>query len=121
MKTEAEIRKDLAYFTGTEHYHRTHPNMLLTDGTKYLVDECGAYWLADVVWSYLSHVDDRFAVVSLTVSDDSSAQFQMTDDLPANVVYASQHIEYTDFPLKEIKLYIINDGDFWVLLLQSEY
>lgn len=43
MKTEAEIRKDIAYFTGTEHYHRTHPNMLLTDGTKYLVDECGAY------------------------------------------------------------------------------
>ena len=36
-------------------------------------------------------------------------------------VYATQNIEYTDFPLNEIKLYCCFDGEHWVIMLTSEY
>jgi hypothetical protein len=42
------------------------------------------------------------------------------DDGNGNV-YAKQNIEYTDFPLNEIKLYCSFDGEYWVIMLTSEY
>ncbi|CAN1484479.1 hypothetical protein MCEMAEM4_00007 [Burkholderiaceae bacterium] len=36
-------------------------------------------------------------------------------------MYARQKIEYTDFPLSEIKLYCQFDGEYWVIMLTSEY
>jgi hypothetical protein len=35
--------------------------------------------------------------------------------------YAKQEIEYTDFPLEEIKVYACWDGTHWMLMLPSEY
>ncbi len=32
-----------------------------------------------------------------------------------------QGINYTDFPLDEIKLYVCYDGEFWCVMLPSEY
>lgn len=29
-----EIQHQLAYFTGTEHYYKMYPNLVLTDGVK---------------------------------------------------------------------------------------
>lgn len=40
-----ELRQNLSRFSGTEHYYRTHPGVLATDGAKYLADQAGAYWL----------------------------------------------------------------------------
>lgn len=33
----------------------------------------------------------------------------------------TQNISYTDFPLDEVKLYVIREVDEWVILLPSEY
>ena len=46
------MKNDLAQFTGTEAYYRYVGGTLLTDGTKYLANEAGAYWLMDLIASY---------------------------------------------------------------------
>lgn len=45
--TEADLRQ----FTGTEQWYRHGLNrvVLYTDGAKYVVDQCGAYWLLDEI------------------------------------------------------------------------
>jgi hypothetical protein len=116
-----EIQNQLAYFTGTEHYYKMYPNLVLTDGVKFLADACGAYWLMDVIWSHLPSVTDTFAVVRLVKAQDDSATFTLADDNPANETFATQKIEWTDFPLDQITLYAIRDENFWVILLPSEY
>ena len=112
---------DLTQFTGTEHYYRHINGLVLTDGTKYLADEAGAYWLMDVIASYLDKIEDGFAIAELTVTHGNKAFFSLADDKPANKFFATQSIPYTDFPLEEIKLYVIRDGEHWVCLLPSEY
>lgn len=61
-----ELHRNLAGFSGTERYYRTHPGLLATDGTKYLADQAGAYWLLDIIWSVLPKVADEFAVLEPT-------------------------------------------------------
>jgi hypothetical protein len=51
------LGSDLAQYTGTDEYHRIRypwlrKNFLLTDGTKYLADKAGAYWLIDIIASH---------------------------------------------------------------------
>ena len=124
MKSKDQIKSELAQFTGTEEYHRFSPlfrNVLLTDGAKYLAEECGAYWLMDVIASHLPSVKDHFAIAILTKTEGDKAFFTLQDDVPFKTLFAHQTIKFTDFPLDEIKLYVIRDGEHWVILLPSEY
>ena len=61
---------DLAQFTGTERYYRLNRKCLLTDGTKYLAEAAGAFWLMDAAASYLIELgtDDWFVQVVLVVT-----------------------------------------------------
>lgn len=114
---------DLSQFKGTEAYYRyspLFPKVVLTDGTKYLADQAGAFWLMDMIASHTTSITDYFAIASLT-KGKTGAKFMLTDDVPPNVTYAKQAIEYTDFPLPEIKLYVIKQDDLWVVLLPSEW
>ena len=123
MKTPAEIQAELPNFFGTEHWYQYSPifkNVLLTDGAKYIAEECGAYWLMDAIASYLGQITDQFVIATLTRTG-TKARLILADDEPANQVYATQEIEYTDFPLDTLKLYAIYDGENWVILLTSEY
>lgn len=114
-----ELQKILRQFTGTEQYYRITSHHLLTDGTKYLAEEAKCFWLMDAIASHLpKQFHDYFAVVSLTVKD-SSAQLTL-DDGNGNI-FAQQFIEYTDFPLSELKLYCGFDGEYWAIMLPSEY
>ena len=127
MKTKDEILAELPNFYGTEQYHMYNPvlfpNVLLTEGAVFIADSCDAFWLMDVISSHIPSIKkagDTFAVARLAVGH-SSALFSLTDDTPPNVTYATQAIEYTDFPLDEIKFYVIWGGEHWVILLTSEY
>ena len=123
MKPKSEIKHALRQFTGTEAWHHHLPGVLLTDGTKYLAEECGAYWLMDVIASHILSIpkDETFTVAQLTVNPMNKAFFTLADDSPATKIYAHQSISYTDFPLDEVKLYVIREGDEWFILLPSEY
>lgn len=117
------ILEGLSRFTGTETYVHLHPRLYLTDGAYYLANEAECFWLFDVINSYLSCVptDEHFCVVQFE-RKGSGADFEIINDVPATRFYATQHIDFTTFPLQRIKLYLsrVTDTEF-VVLLPSEY
>lgn len=123
---------DLSQFICTENYYRYSPlfrNFVLTDGAKYLADEAGAYWLMDAIASHVgSYRRDTFAVATLAglcnrphLRLKRPADWLLTIDDGNGKVYAQQEIEFSDFPLDLIKLYLCKNDDVWVILLPSEY
>jgi len=53
-QTVKEIANNLSQFSGTGAYYRyspLFPFLLLTDGTRYLVEACNCYWLIDLIAS----------------------------------------------------------------------
>ena len=117
MKTLKE--EDLVQFTGTETWWR-HPlcrDVLYTDSAKYVADAGEAYWLLDVIASgqLVSRVKcEEFQVWILKVKDNSGVV--TAEDGNGKVIYR-QELEFTDFPLPEIKFYFTDS----VILLPSEY
>lgn len=111
---------DLAQFTGTDRYYRLNRLCLLTDGTKYLAEVAGAFWLMDAAASYLIELGtaDWFVQVMLEVTA-SKALLTLEDG--NGHIRARQVIPYTDFPMPEQTLYACWDGQHWVLMLPSEY
>lgn len=116
-----ELQSALAQFTGTERYYRLYPKVVLTDGTKYLADAAGCYWLMDLYTSHLSGIDPKvesFTCLKLT-KNGMGANIVIEDGNGHTL--ARQHIEYTDFPLDTFVFYAVWAGEFWVLMLRSEY
>ena len=48
--------QDLAHFTGTTRYYRIGTQHLLTDGTHYLAEQAGCYWIMDAVASHVTEI-----------------------------------------------------------------
>ena len=120
----------LGQFTGTTAYYRwsvLFRSCVLTDGTRYLAEEAGAYWLMDCIASHqpklLRHQDTRlremqFWTLAVNREKHSAVLTCLADSgCPAAV---EQKIEFTDFPLPEIKLYAAV-GSPTVVMLPSEY
>jgi len=122
----SKLRTLLAHFTGSESYTR-HPlarSVLMTEGVMFLADAAGAHWLTDAVASY-QHDErvrrEEFQVWKLAVDDHTRrAILAMTDGNTERPII-TQHVEYTDFPLNEIVLWLVRSGSHWVLMLPSEY
>ena len=124
--TKDQLLDGLRNFYGTEHYYLHLPGLVITDGVKFLADNAHCYWLLDMVWSYLPALRksrDTFFVVVLTKEgvETPGAVFSIQDDVPPSKTYATQAIEFTDFPLDEIKMYLIRAGEDAVLMLPKEY
>ena len=121
MKTVQEIKQGLAQHYGTMAYHKfsiMFPNLVLTDGAKYLADSTGAYWLMNAIGSYQTEcMKDKMLkdiqFWTFTVKDGIGTIKCERDT--GNVAF-TQEIPYTDFPLDEIKLYVENG----VIMLPSE-
>ena len=115
---------ELHNFSGTEHYYKIMPNVLMTDGAKFVADNGEAYWLMTAIASYLPQFKntESFIVANLQVSNIGHARSALLklDDGNDNVL-AEQFIEYTDFELDEIKFYACDTGDTWVIMLPREY
>lgn len=103
-----KLELDLERFTGTTDYYKLTNSVYLTDGTKYLADQANCYWLMDVIASHLAMVRtyETFLVAVLHKNEKGEALFELVDDVPYRKRWARQEIEWTDFPLSEIKLYI---------------
>jgi len=116
MKTKEEIQTGLAHCIGTEQYHKNTQllNFVYTDGVKFLWESCDAYWLLIAIASHKR--TEPFQVWKLEVFEDKTAVLTMKEDTNEPLI-VEQKIHYTDFPLDEITLYLI-DG---VLILTSEY
>jgi len=115
---------DLAQFCGSpEFFQHWTKRLIYTEGVQYMAEHGGAYWLIDAVASY--QPDQRiasrqdlvdFQLWQLVVAQDKSAVLTMRGDSHQPAVI-TQEIPSTDFPLKQIRLYVCNG----TLMLPSEY
>ena len=119
MKSTEEILAIINGAIGTESYHKFSPlpgYPVITDGVLALAEAAGCYWLLDVIGSHQNNkqLDKEFQVWKLEVNEESREcvvrGYNDTD------LIITQEIPYTDFPLKELKLYLI-DG---IILIPSE-
>ena len=114
-------KADLGQFTGTEYWYRHWAvrSILYTDGAKYVADTAGAYWLLDeIAFAQKGNKQvaaEAFQLWKLNLRPDHTATL-ICEDGNGNVVFTKQ-LEYTDFPLDEIKFYFTDN----VILLPSEY
>ena len=118
------IRKELKEFHGTSEYHKhLFPGkspIILTDGCKYVRDVCKAYWLFDAMLSY--QCDKILRGVNFQVWELKQLRKDLTWQLTCRAdtgkkPLISQSIEFSDFPLDYIKIWVIDK----VALLPSEY
>ena len=120
MKSAREILDIINHAHGTEAYHKYsqlpgYP--VATDGIIALAEAARCYWLLDIIGSYQTdkRLGPSFQVWKLEVNLKSNSAvicgFNDTD------LIISQEIPFTDFPLAEITLYLM-DG---IILLPSEH
>ncbi|MFT8718489.1 DUF6876 family protein [Acetobacter sp.] len=126
--THAINRNDLAQFTGTTQYYRWLGGLVLTDGAHFLASN-GAAWLLDVLASVQSlpsmRAEERqFWTLSVDLEQHRGV-IVCTDGgkgLQREQEIYRQDIEYTDFPLTEIKLFAFREAGLGrVVLLPREY
>ena len=115
-----DLQSNLSQFTGIENYYRVMPRLVITDGVQHLANQANCYWLVSAIYSHLmsNAIYSDFVVARLTVSG-KTADLVLADG--NDQVIAKQAIEYTDFPLDEIRIYCCYQEKTWVLLLPSEY
>ena len=130
MLNKEELSKLLAHCVGTDDYHKHLLGMLYTDGVKELAENAECYWLLDAIASYQPKLRQNprlrdFQLWLLVVGNEHEflkpkhdAVLTCWEDTPVLGVKPAviQEIEFTDFPLPEIKLYLENG----VLFLPSE-
>ncbi len=113
-----ELTEGLAQCIGTDYHHKHQmTGFKYTDGVLYLAEKAKAHWLVDAIFSYMRK--EPFQVWELEVTEGKShrrAELTMREDTnrPLKV---HQRIGLTDFPLDNVKLWLING----VLILPSEY
>lgn len=115
-----KLKAELRQFTGTEQYYFNpmFKRFKYTDGIKYLAEETGAYWLLDYIFSSQPHGNlrgEEFQVWKIKVNQDDSATIIVEDG--NDIVLTTFTIDFTDFPLKEFDLWLIDK----ILILPSEY
>ena len=120
MKSKNEILDIINNAHGTEAYHKfsSHSNFpVVTDGVIAIAEAAGCYWLLDIIGSNQKNklLDLNFQVWKLVVNhEDSTAVVSGYND---TTLIVKQDIPYTDFPLDEFKLFLMNG----VILLPSEH
>lgn len=118
MKTRKEIFNELAQFHGTENYYKHQMGFIYTDGIKFLAEATESYWFLDIVGSYQFEKkikQEEFQVYHLKVNEDHTAEVIISDG--NDNILGTQSIPYTDFPLDEIKIWLVSG----TLMLPSEY
>ena len=121
-----ELQSALAGFTGSDTLtrHGLTRRILMTQGVVFLAKQAQAHWLTELIVAH--QVDPRvrfepFQVWTLAVDAATrSAAATMTDG-NSNQPITRQEIPWTDFPLAEVTLWLVQEGPTWVLLLPSEY
>ena len=112
---------DLSQFTGSEclYRHSFVKRIRYTDGVNFVAERGGAYWLIDeialVQFSDRRLLDEVFQNWLLLVHEDRTAVLRC-DDGNGKRLY-EKAIEYTDFPLSQIRFYVCEG----IILLPSEY
>ncbi|MEG4850820.1 hypothetical protein QUB10_07910 [Microcoleus sp. B5-D4] len=132
MMDAETLSQNLKHFGGTEQYYKHWLGIQYTDGVKYLADNAQCYWLIDAIASHQprlrrKHCLTEFQLWFLHVGKEhefikpkgkNAAVLTCWEDTPTKETQPAviQQIPFSDFPLKEIKLFLQEK----VLLLPSE-
>ena len=119
MKTAQEITVELEQFRGSDIIYKYWLGLKYTAGIKHLAEIAQCWWLVDAIASYQPNLQDNpklqeFQIWHLVVQHNSGTLICEWD---TNQEVLRQEIEYTDFPLSNIKLYLAEN----ILMLPSEY
>ena len=128
MSGAAAVREYQAHTCGTWHHYQ-HPlgRFRYTDGARTVAEECGAYWLLDLIGSYqperrvAGEAFQLWRVIAPASERGPWAVECWTDTPPGGSLIVRQEIEYSDFPRElcqpePFKLYLENG----VLMLPEE-
>lgn len=115
---------DLLRFYGSETiFKHGFGEIVYTEGVQFLAQKANAYWLIDTIASYQAQkllinnaLLQEFQLWRLEVNENHTAILTCRTDSYCQPII-TQNIEFTDFPLKSIKLYLCEK----VLMLPSEY
>ncbi len=133
MKTKEQKQQKLqhlAEFIGSENYYRYNPhlfpNVVLTDGVRFLAETAQCFWLLDTIALLQKHPAicnhpqvQQIQFWTLQVDENESATLlceQNTDE----VVY-QEKLEWTDFPLRIQRLWVCLEKKLVVIMLPTEY
>jgi hypothetical protein len=120
MESAEKINAKLKQFIGSEVIYKHRLGIGYTSGIKYLVEAAECLWLLDCIASYqtinlLSYLNlKEFQIWRLLVRETSGVLICEWD---TNLEVLRQEIPYTDFPLPDVKVYLVEK----VLMLPSEY
>ena len=106
-----QIQSELKYFKGTTTYTKhLFPGLspiMLTDGCKYIREKCNGYWLFDAILSYQTEWEVKhsyYQVWRLEKQKDDTWLLSCEDG--HGKVILTQKIEYSDFPIRHIAIWI---------------
>jgi hypothetical protein len=123
--TAQQFEAALANFIGSQNlYHRETPlgRIEYTDGIFFL-QRNGCLWLIDAIASYQTQefkvADDR-QFWKLRVDADTHSGKLICDDGNGNI-FLTQSLEFTDFPLSKLDIYVEIQENCVFLCLMSEY
>ncbi|MBW4422556.1 MAG: hypothetical protein KME13_25645 [Myxacorys californica WJT36-NPBG1] len=133
MKTKAEkigALAELHRFTGTLGYYRyspqLFPNVVLTDGVRFLVETAQCYWLVDAIAAIQSDptVCNHPQLAELqfwTLLVDENESATLLCEWESDEVVYTQKIEWADFPLPQQRIWVAIEENCIVIMLPSEY
>ncbi|MDO9502771.1 MAG: hypothetical protein Q7J52_21940 [Falsiroseomonas sp.] len=122
----AELEAHLAHFNGsaTVIRHSLVRSVLMTEGVVFLAHAAQAHWLMDAIASFVHDPRasaEQFQAWHLSVDAATRrATLAMTDGNSDQPII-TQELDYTDFPLDEIAIWLIAEGARWIMMLPSEY
>ena len=132
MMNAETLLQNLQHFCGSEQYYKHWLGLCYTDGIKYLAENAQCFWLIDAIASHQPTANKNqrlreFQLWFLHVGNahefikpkaGNAAVLTCWEDTPKaeSKPVIIQQIPFTDFPLKEIKLYLKEK----ILLLPDE-
>lgn len=125
-QTYDEIQDILNSGCGDNYYRTTfNHNFVVTTGVQVFFTKCDAFWLGDLVNSYIPKIydemitfDDRFFIVNLKVFEDQgkgnvTIQREIYDTEIEDTYFhdvVKQNILFIDLPKGEYKFYLIGEN-----------
>jgi hypothetical protein len=125
MTDAAELKSELAQFTGTEQYfrHGLVRNVVYTDGVKHFAEKAGAYWLLDILATELPAFVKKHEIIFVTATaKDGKATLEAVRDTGQKTLWTKK-IDFTDLPDGEWPLWFAvgGPGGTLVIMIPSEY
>jgi hypothetical protein len=120
MIDQNQLKLELEQFSGSEirfEYNFLWEKLLLTEGVKHLCEKAECYWLLNLIASYQDEIleIEEFQVWHL-YKNGGNWRLTCSDGNGKNLISAEE-ISYSDFPLEEIKIWVISG----TILLPNEY